>query len=120
VKEAVMPILTHLRAEHVADGVVGVDAPRLSWQVGTDHPSWVQSAYQVRVRRGGVWQEADRVESADQVLVGWPLAPLASREVVDTAVRVWGPGGGHRGGAARPRGLGRAPRAPAPARRRRV
>jgi alpha-L-rhamnosidase len=94
VKEAVMPILTHLRAEHVADGVVGVDAPRLSWQVGTDHPSWVQSAYQVRVRRGGVWQEADRVESADQVLVGWPLAPLASREVVDTAVRVWGPGGG--------------------------
>lgn len=88
-----MPVLTHLRAEHVADGVVGVAAPRLSWQVGTDHPGWVQSAHRVRVRRGGVWHEADRVEGPDQVLVAWPFAPLASREVVDTAVRVWGPDG---------------------------
>lgn len=93
-----MPVVVRLRAEHVTDGVVGVGAPRLSWQVTSEHPGWVQAAYQVRVRRGDVaveaaWVEAERVASADQVLVGWPAAPLASRERVEVAVRVWGPDG---------------------------
>lgn len=88
-----MPIVTRLRAEHVPDGVVAVAAPRLSWQVGTDDVGWVQSGYQVRVRRGDVWHEAERIASAEQVLIGWPVAPLASRESVDAAVRVWGPDG---------------------------
>jgi alpha-L-rhamnosidase len=87
-----MPVV-NLRAEHVTDGVVAVATPRLSWQVRTDDAGWVQSGYQVRVRRGDVWHEADRVASADQVLVGWPVAPLASRERVEAAVRVWGPDG---------------------------
>src|SRR3954452_558620 len=89
-----IPLVTHLHVEHVPDGVVGVAAPRLSWGVGTDPTGWVQSGYQVRVRRGGVWHEAERVQSADQVLVAWPFAPLASRDVVEAAVRVWGPDGG--------------------------
>ena len=87
------PVVTRLRAEHVTDGVVGVATPRLSWQVLTDQTGWMQAAYQVRASRGGVWQEAPRVDSAEQVLVGWPLPPLRSRETVDVAVRVWGPDG---------------------------
>lgn len=88
-----MPIVSRLRAEHVTDGVIAVAAPRLSWQVRTEHPAWVQSAYQVRTRRGGEWHEAERVATADQVLVPWPSTPLASREAVEVAVRVWGPDG---------------------------
>jgi alpha-L-rhamnosidase len=88
-----MPAVVALRAEHVADGLVGVAAPRLSWQVESDEPGWVQSAYQVRVRREGAWQAAPRVESDEQVLVGWPFPPLASREAVEVGVRVWGPDG---------------------------
>ncbi|WP_210481127.1 family 78 glycoside hydrolase catalytic domain [Naasia sp. SYSU D00948] len=88
-----MPLVTRLHAEHIADGVVAVPSPRLSWQVETEHAGWVQSGYQVRARRGGAWHEAERVESADQVLVAWPFAPLASREVVEAAVRIWGPDG---------------------------
>lgn len=88
-----MPTVVNLRAEHVPDGVVAVATPRLSWQVRTEHTGWMQSAYQVRVRRDGDWHEADRVTDADQVLVPWPVAPLASRESVDVAVRVWGPDG---------------------------
>lgn len=99
-----MPAVTRLRAEHVTDGVVAVAAPRLSWQVGTDRPGWVQTASQVRVRpagdagagdatTGAAWREADRVDGPEQVLVAWPFDPLASRERVDVAVRVWGPDG---------------------------
>ncbi len=88
-----MPHVAALRVEHVTDGVVGVPAPRLSWQVTSDHPGWVQSGYQVRVRRAGAWHEAPPVATSDQVLVAWPFAPLASREVVQVAVRVTGPDG---------------------------
>lgn len=88
-----MAVVTRLRAEHVTDGVVAVAAPRLSWQVRTDHVGWVQSAYQVRVRVGGEWHETRRVPSADQVLVPWPVEPLGSRQVAEVAVRVWGPDG---------------------------
>lgn len=102
-----MPRVVALRAEHVADGVVGVGAPRLSWQVASDAPGWVQSAYQVRVRgavagvgagngaaaAAGGWREAPPVASAEQVLVPWPFGPLVSRERVEVAVRVAGPDG---------------------------
>ncbi|MDO8108081.1 family 78 glycoside hydrolase catalytic domain [Isoptericola sp. b441] len=96
-----MPAVTRLRAEHVTDGVVGVRTPRLSWQVVTTHPGWVQTACQLRVRPVGpgdgsaarCWREAARVESADQVLVAWPFDPLAPRDRVEVAVRVWGPDG---------------------------
>ncbi len=89
-----MPHVAAVRAEHVADGVVGVASPRLSWQVTSDEPGWVQSSYQVRVRRSGTWHEADPVTSDEQVLIAWPFPPLASREEAHVAVRVWGPDGG--------------------------
>ncbi|HEY0117403.1 MAG TPA: family 78 glycoside hydrolase catalytic domain [Cellulomonas sp.] len=88
-----MPNVVALRAEHVTDGVVGVPAPRLSWQVASTRPGWVQATYQIRVRRAGAWHEAPPVATAEQVLVPWPFAPLASREVAQVAVRVSGPDG---------------------------
>lgn len=89
-----MPSVVRLRAEHVADGVVGVTRPRLSWQVDSATPGWVQRAHQVRLRRpGGPWREAPPVAGPDQVLVAWPFEPLGSRDVVDVAVRVTGPDG---------------------------
>jgi alpha-L-rhamnosidase len=90
------PVAVRLRAEHVTDGVVGVAAPRLSWKVRTDHPGWVQQAYELRALRAGSPVAAYRVTGdagAEQVLVAWPFAPLASREIVDVQVRVQGPDG---------------------------
>ncbi|OJV78842.1 MAG: hypothetical protein BGO37_00245 [Cellulomonas sp. 73-92] len=89
-----MPHVTALRAEHVTDGVVGVARPRLSWQVAGGTDGWVQSAHQARIRRPGEpWREAPPATGPDQVLVAWPFEPLASRDVVDVAVRVTGPDG---------------------------
>jgi len=88
-----MPEVAKLRVEHVADGVVGVGRPRLSWQVVTDHPGWVQSAFQVRLYRDGRVEESVVIESPEQVLVAWPFEALRSRERVAVAVRVWGPDG---------------------------
>ena len=88
-----MPTVVALRAEHVTDGVVGVPAPRLSWKVTSDSPGWLQTTYRLRVWRAGAWHEAPAVATADQVLVPWPFSPLASREVVEVAVRVSGPDG---------------------------
>jgi alpha-L-rhamnosidase len=87
------PVVAALRVEHVDDGIIGVAAPRLSWRVSTDTPDWVQSAYQVRVRRGDAWEVSEPIASAEQVLVPWPFEPLTSRERVAVSVRVTGPDG---------------------------
>ena len=88
------PSVVGLRAEHVADGVVGVPRPRLSWQVVSGTDGWVQAAYQVRARWAGAgWLEAPPVPGAEQVLVPWPFAPLRSRDMVEVAVRATGPDG---------------------------
>lgn len=90
-----MPTVTRLRAEHVTDGVVALAAPRLSWQVRTDHDGWVQTAHQLRLARDGeTCATTEPVAGADQVLVPWPFSDLTSREVVEVSVRVWGPDGG--------------------------
>ncbi|MDR3070173.1 MAG: alpha-L-rhamnosidase N-terminal domain-containing protein, partial [Propionibacteriaceae bacterium] len=88
-----MSKISRFRAEHVYDQFVEVAAPRLSWQVVADTGNWIQQAYQLRIERGGVWVEAEKVASPDQVLLAWPFAPLASREIVNVSVRVWGPDG---------------------------
>jgi alpha-L-rhamnosidase len=70
---------------------IGEDRPRLSWQVRTDAPGWVQTAYELQLGR-----DADslvsygRVDSADQLLQPWPAQPLGSRGRVAARVRVWG------------------------------
>lgn len=64
-------------------------SPRLSWSVASAPEGYAQTAYEVEIARGATtarWV----VESADQVLVAWPDAPLASREVAVVRVRVRG------------------------------
>src|SRR4051794_6122540 len=84
------------RFEHRTDAGatlgLGVAEPRLSWTVPSAHDGYVQTAYEVAVDRGGE-SESFVVESAEQVLVPWPAAPLASREAVDVRVRVRGSAG---------------------------
>ncbi|MEU7873476.1 family 78 glycoside hydrolase catalytic domain [Dactylosporangium sp. NPDC049140] len=70
---------------------IGEPAPRISWTT-TAEPDWRQRAYEVEVSRGGT-VEVVRVESAEQILVPWPSAPLASRERAAVRVRVAGDDG---------------------------
>ncbi|MBG0567279.1 family 78 glycoside hydrolase catalytic domain [Actinoplanes aureus] len=78
-----------LRLEHHTDGdVVNTPAPRLSWIVEDAEPGWRQQAYEI-----AVGDQRHLVESAEQVLVPWPGAPLRSREHTEVRVRVRGDGG---------------------------
>ncbi|MFI5607960.1 family 78 glycoside hydrolase catalytic domain [Amycolatopsis sp. NPDC051903] len=77
--------VTAVRFEHRDSALgVGTAEPRLSWQFRTDEPGWAQTAYEVQ-RDGG---EVVRIDSAEQVLVSWPFAPLAARERATVRVRV--------------------------------
>ncbi|WP_314175961.1 glycoside hydrolase family 78 protein [Streptomyces winkii] len=77
---AVSPV----RFEHLDSAFgIGTPAPRLSWQVGTDDPSWQQTAYEVELDS----TTTVRVESAEQVLVPWPFDPLPSRTRASVRVR---------------------------------
>ncbi|HEV7951622.1 MAG TPA: alpha-L-rhamnosidase N-terminal domain-containing protein, partial [Glaciihabitans sp.] len=71
---------------------IGVSTPRLSWQISAE-PGFVQAGYELEFDRAGSVQSTGRVDSAEQVLVAWPLAPLASRESVGVRVRVFGDDG---------------------------
>jgi alpha-L-rhamnosidase len=78
---------------HTDDGPVlgiGTASPRLSWTVPAADPGYEQTAYELEVAAGERSGEAEvvRVESPDQVLVPWPVAPLASRESASVRVRV--------------------------------
>jgi len=83
-----------LRIEHRAAGSpalgLGVASPRLSWFVPDADPGYAQSAYEVEVTRSTGTPETVEVASAEQALVPWPVAPLASREQVSVRVRVRG------------------------------
>ncbi|MGN7251701.1 family 78 glycoside hydrolase catalytic domain [Arthrobacter sp. SAFR-014] len=81
-----------LRFEHHEEPFgIGKDRPRLSWQVRTDAPGWVQKAYELELGPAeGTLVSYGRVDSTEQLLQPWPAAPLASRERVAARVRVWG------------------------------
>ncbi|WP_245574155.1 family 78 glycoside hydrolase catalytic domain [Amycolatopsis nigrescens] len=76
-----------VRFEHLdaADSTLGIGtaSPRLSWQVDTTDPDWAQTAYELDLDGTVV-----RVDSAEQVLVPWPFAPLRSRTLAALRVRV--------------------------------
>ena len=91
----------HQVAGHPALGL-GAAAPRLSWQVGEAPDGYRQAAYELEVRRGDADAEVVRVESAEQVLVPWPVAPLASRERAEVRVRVRGAAAGDWSGWSEP------------------
>jgi alpha-L-rhamnosidase len=82
----------HWVTGHVALGI-GIPEPRLSWVVPDAEPGYGQARYQVEVIRGDAAVEAVTVESSEQVLVPWPVAPLGSRERVAVRVRVSDGGG---------------------------
>ncbi|WP_156759008.1 glycoside hydrolase family 78 protein [Microbacterium karelineae] len=85
-----MIAITRLSAEHHTEPLgIGEAAPRLSWVTGTDIPGWRQAAYELASGE----ETTGRVDSAEQVLVDWPFAPLASRERREVRVRVWGEDG---------------------------
>jgi alpha-L-rhamnosidase len=87
-------VMTHasaparVRFEHGPVLGVGTPAPRLSWQIPQADPDYQQSAYEIEVVRAETERVA--VESADQILVPWPVAPLVSRETAQVRVRVRG------------------------------
>src|SRR5262249_2119716 len=67
--------------------------PRLSWHIPDAPAGLAADAYALEVT--GEDEQPDRflVESAEQVLVPWPAAPLASRQRVAVRVRVRDTGG---------------------------
>ncbi|MGW7149701.1 family 78 glycoside hydrolase catalytic domain [Streptomyces sp. NPDC054855] len=78
--------------EHLPDGLgIGTATPRLSWTLPPG--SGRQIAYELELDREGVPSRTGRVDSDQQILVPWPVAPLLSRERVQVRVRVWIPGG---------------------------
>lgn len=92
---AALPMTTTpsaLRFEHHEEPFgIGDDRPRLSWQVTTATPGWVQTAYELELGPGeGSLASYGRTESAEQILQPWPAPPLTSRQRVAVRVRVWG------------------------------
>src|SRR3954463_9383505 len=85
---------THLRFEHrTGEGPVlgiGTAKPRLSWRIPRADAEFEQAAYQLQIVRNDGDAETVMVNSADQVLVPWPSAPLTSRDLATVRVRVRG------------------------------
>jgi len=84
--------VTAPRFEQAEDALgIGVSAPRLSWRIEAA-PGWRQAEWEAEASRDSGVTIA-RGSGADQVLVAWPFAPLASRERVGVRVRVAGSDG---------------------------
>jgi alpha-L-rhamnosidase len=79
-----------VRFEHHYDEAIGIGvaSPRISWQT-TAEPGFVQAGYELEFDRADGTQSTGRIESHEQVLVAWSVAPLASRERVGVRVRVY-------------------------------
>jgi alpha-L-rhamnosidase len=84
--------IAQLRFEHRRDALgIGTARPRLSWTVTTGSPGWTQATYEIKSYGpdGHLREQTGRVESGESVLVPWPFAPLASRELLVVQVRVF-------------------------------
>ena len=85
-----LPTPVRLRFEHAESGFgVGTSTPRLSWQLPEAPPGFAATGYEVELtddESGSVTTES--ADSADQVLVPWPFAPLPSRFRGSVRVRV--------------------------------
>jgi len=81
-----------LRFEHHEEPFgIGEVRPRLSWQVSTETPDWVQAAYELELGPDeNSMASYGRTDSAEQLLQPWPAPPLQSRQRVAVRVRVWG------------------------------
>jgi alpha-L-rhamnosidase len=76
---------TGLRFEHGPVLGVGTAAPRLSWRIPDADPDFRQTGYEIEIDG-----ESVTVETAEQILVPWPVAPLESRQRSTVRVRVRG------------------------------
>ncbi len=82
-----------LTFEHLPGALgIGVAEPRLSWKTAAP-PQWRQTGYELEAVRDGRPAQTVRVAGDESVLVGWPFAPLRSRERVTVRVRVSGDDG---------------------------
>lgn len=72
---------------------LGTPGPRLSWTVTGAVRGWAQRAYRVEVRRNDGEPQVVAVESTDQIMVPWPVEPLAERDRVAVRVRLRGDDG---------------------------
>ncbi|WP_022899935.1 glycoside hydrolase family 78 protein [Humibacter albus] len=72
---------------------IGERAPRISWSVQTAPTGWRQTTYRLEITRNDGAPHTFVVASADQVLVPWPDADLASRESAAVTVSVRGADG---------------------------
>jgi len=72
-------------------GVLGTSTPRMSWSLATERDGWMQSGYDLELRRGdGV--ERHTAEASEAQRVAWPFAPLTPYDRAETRVRVRGGG----------------------------
>lgn len=85
-----------VRFEHVWNTLgIGTAQPRVSWLVETQVNEWRQISYELETydERGQLHGTTGRVDADESCLVGWPLAPLVSRQRLAVRVRVWGTAG---------------------------
>ena len=81
------PVVEH----HVRPFGIGAARPRLTWHAVAAPSGWQQGAYEIESRAAdGVATSSGWIPSAAQVLVPWPLRPLASRERAELRVRARG------------------------------
>ncbi|MEU4238544.1 family 78 glycoside hydrolase catalytic domain [Actinoplanes sp. NPDC026619] len=80
-----------LRFEHLPAGRpalgIGTATPRLSWQVTAAPDDYDQARYELEISRGDR-TETHAADSGEQILVAWPVEPLAARESATVRVRV--------------------------------
>ncbi|HEY0533809.1 MAG TPA: family 78 glycoside hydrolase catalytic domain [Actinoplanes sp.] len=76
---------TNIRFDHHRPGIkgIGTATPRISWQIPAAPDDYRQTAYEIEINGS-----AFAAESAEQILVPWPGAPLAARETASVRVRV--------------------------------
>ncbi|NDL58851.1 glycoside hydrolase family 78 protein [Phytoactinopolyspora mesophila] len=91
------PIVSPIQFEHLSEALgVGAARPRLSWKVRAER-QWRQTSYEIEIKRNSDAPVSYHVESSEQVLVPWPGEPLASRDVAEVRVRVFGSHGARSG-----------------------
>ncbi|KAH8594698.1 putative rhamnosidase [Bisporella sp. PMI_857] len=69
---------------------IGEASPRLSWTFENEQQDWVQTSYEIEIKRADLGTRGYRVFTSDSVLVPWPADALKSREVANIRVRATG------------------------------
>src|SRR4051812_35023487 len=87
---------TEVRFDHRSAGPpaigVGTRAPRISWQIPAAPDDYVQTGYEIEIRRDGAGTERFAADSGEQILAPWPGTPLTAREAATVLGRVRGTG----------------------------